>query len=363
MLVAFGIATTLFTCTQGNNGLRPLAQRINLNLGAAVQSGLVQQNADQGKYISAIRKNFTMIEPENDLKPPSLWLGVGQYNFSGSDSLINWALDNQLKVRGHVLVYADDGGYTIPGWLLSMENSISREQAKTMLHDYIFTVVGRYSGKIFAWDVINEAISDSPNSNPFNLRNSFWFRKLGKDFLVYAFQFAHQADPRCKLYYNDYNIESGGAKADHVFEIVSYLRSKRAQIDGIGLQFHWGSGDKPNPGDNTYGMLNRIRNRALKFMITELDLSVPVVNYSQSNPNFGLIPINSNDLLVQADTYKAFVKMVRSFDNCEGIQMWGVNDSHSWIPYFTGGNRGAALLLDGQFNLKPAYESFANALN
>ena len=245
-------------------------------------------------------------------------------------------MKHKLKVRGHVLVYAKDEGYTIPRWVLDMEKSITPEQAKAMLHDYIIDVAGRYKGKIIAWDVINEAIDDRPNDNPFNLRASFWFRKLGVDFLEYAFRFAHEADPKCKLYYNDYSVENGGKKGENLLKMADYLISKK--------------------------VLAEIQKRKLSFMMTELDLSMPIVRLPRNDPNFGLTPMDPQDLQRQAESYHAFIKMALSFKNCQGIQLWGINDAHSWIPGSTGGGRGAALLLDNDYKPKPAYEAFASAL-
>jgi endo-1,4-beta-xylanase len=356
----FGL--TVLAATQTSTGLRPLADKIRLNLGAAVQSDFLRSNIDDGKYQRAILENFTMIEPENDLKPPALWQGIGKYDFSKPDFLIEWAKKNKLKVRGHVLVYASDPGYTIPKWLLDMERDITPEQAKTMLHDYILAVAGRYKGKIIAWDVINEAIDDKPNTNPFNLRNSFWFRKLGVDFLTLSFQFAHEADPRCKLYYNDYSVENGGVKGENMLKMVDYLISKKAPIHGVGLQFHRWMVEKPVPGDKFHTMLAQIQNRKLKFQMTELDLSMPIVKAKRGDPTYGLIPVDSGDIAKQADSYRAFVKMALSFKNCDGIQLWGINDARSWIPNSTGGGRGAALLLDKDYQPKPAYDAFAEAL-
>ena len=343
-----------------SSGLRKRADQIPLNFGAAVDSGSVNSNVDSGQYRYGITNNFNMLEPENDLKPPSLWLGVNQYNFTNSDYLINWARSNGMKVRGHVLIYANDNGYTIPGWLLAMEPQISPKQALLMLRTYISTVVGRYKGQISFWDVINEAIDDSPSGLKFNLRNSFWYRKLGPDFIYYAFQAAHAADPACHLYYNDYNIEGGGGKADNLFNLVQYLQSKGAPINGIGLQYHMDRGTAPTPGDGYYQMISRIQSKGLTFMITELDLSMNVVSYPQSDPNWGCIPSNSDDLNTQANSYAAIMNMALSFPNCEGIQLWGVTDKHSWIPWFTGGSRGAALLLDKDYLPKTAYNSVAS---
>jgi endo-1,4-beta-xylanase len=348
---------------QQGPGLRAIVDQIPVNFGAAVSSDLVNSNVESGKYRQAIVKNFNLLEPENDLKPPALWQSPKRIDFTKSDYLINWAKSNNMKVRGHVLVYANDDGYTIPGWLLAMENQLSQKQALLMLKQYIYTVVGRYKGKISMWDVINEAIDDSANGRPYNLRNSFWYRKLGVDFLYYAFLYAHEADPACKLYYNEYNVEAGGQKADNMMNLIAHLRQKGAPINGVGLQFHRSVSDVPSPGDGYYRMIQRIRDQGLTFMITELDVSMPVVNLPSNDPNFGAIPLDSNDLTRQAQSYAAHIRMAMSFPNCEGIQLWGVTDKHSWIPWFTGGGRGAALLLDKDYLPKPAYTSVENIFN
>lgn len=346
----------------GSDGLRVLADRRRLTLGTAVQSDWVKNDIDGGEYRRAILNNFNMIEPENDLKPPAMWQGIGKIDFSKPDYLIDWARSNKLKVRGHVLVYAKDFGYTIPQWLLALEKEIDADRAKTILHDYITAVVGRYKGKIAMWDVVNEAIDDAPNDRPFNLHNSFWFRKLGPDFLVYAFQFAHEADPKCKLYYNDYSIETGGTKSENLFKLVDFLKSKGAPIDGIGLQFHRYAVEQPKPGDKFHEMLKQIQDRKLSFQVTEMDLSVPIQRFPRTDPSYGLVPANPDDVQQQANSYEAFMKLMLSFKNCAGIQLWGVTDKHSWIPDSTRGMRGAALLLDKDYKPKPAYSSVAQVL-
>ena len=360
--IGVGLGLALLQTSQEQIGLRPLAEKIRLNFGAAVRSDYLQQDLDSGQYRNSIIENYTMVEPENDLKPAAMWQGIGKIDFSKPDFLVNWALKNKLRVRGHVLLYARDDGYTIPKWLLNMEKDISKDQAKTILHDYIAAVVTQYKGKIFAWDVINEAIDDRPNANPFNLRNSFWYRKLGVDFLALAFRFAREADPNCKLYYNEYSIENGGLKSDNMLKMVDYLTSSGVPIDGIGLQFHRWMVEQPKPGDGFYKMLDEIRRRKLSFMMTELDLSMPVQKLPKTDLNYGLIPVDPNDIEKQADSYHAFVRMALSFRNCQGIQLWGINDRLSWIPDSNGGSRGAALLLDKDYKPKPAFSSFAAAL-
>lgn len=125
-----------------------------------------------------------------------------------------------------------------PAWLLKEESSITPEKAKQLLSDYIHTVVGRYRGKIPWWDVINEAIHDINTTNPFNLRDCFWLRKLGPDYLKYAFIFTHEADPDVKLYYNEYGNETIGIKATDTLDLVKWLRSEGAPIHDVGFQWH-----------------------------------------------------------------------------------------------------------------------------
>jgi endo-1,4-beta-xylanase len=108
-----------------------------------------------------------------------------------------------------------------PSWLLKEEPSITPGKAKQLLSDYIHTVVGRYRGKLAWWDVVTEAIDDDNNTNPFNLRDSFWLRKLGPDYVKYAFMFAHEADPNAQLHYNDYSLETKGLKATRTLNLVN----------------------------------------------------------------------------------------------------------------------------------------------
>lgn len=356
-MITVGIAALLFQSPFVP--LRQVADHSQFNLGSAVDAWALQGNLDGGAYEANIVREVNMVEPENDLKPPAIWTGPVQYNFANSDFLLGapgqtgWAGTNKLKVRGHVLVYARDDGYTIPGWLLASEISITPTQARTMLHDYITTLVGRYKGKIAIWDVINECIDDSPNGNPYNLRNSFWFRKLGPDFIVDAFKDAHAADPAAKLYINDYSIEGGGTKADELLNLVTYARSQGAPVNGIGLQYHIGLWASAQPGDGHYQMVQRIANLGLKFMVTELDVAIPVVNYPQTDPRFGLVASNPQDLVNQAALYGSVMKMCVSSKNCEGAQTWGFSDRLSWIPTFEYG-MGAALPFDGAYQPKAA---------
>ncbi len=358
------IASTLFAPLET---LRDAAGHHRLPIGSCVDVGSLKSNADGGRYADALAREMSLVEPENDLKPPALWKGIGNYDFTNADYLLGapgetgWAQRHKLKVRGHVLVYARDEGYTIPRWLLDQESSISPEQAKAILHDYILAVAGRYRGKIAMWDVINEAIDDQPNDRPFNLRDSFWYRKLGADFAVWAFKFAHEADPKAELYYNEYSVENGGRKTDSMLALVDFIRKQGAPITGVGLQYHTVLGEHVAPGDGHYGLVKQLADRKFAFMITELDLGIPVKPFPRTDPSFGIVPANPADLEAQADRYAAIFRMALGAKNCHGVQMWGITDRHSWIPGFSR-DRGAALLLDADYKEKPAYVAVRGVL-
>src|SRR5690606_3202536 len=111
----------------------------------------------------------------------------------------------------------------------------SKDSLLNRLRDHIHTVVKRYKGKIYAWDVVNEAIDDNPANY---LRPSEWLKICGEDYIAKAFIYAHEADPDAQLYYNDYNTERP-EKRDRIFKLLKQLKDQGVPIHGVGLQGHW----------------------------------------------------------------------------------------------------------------------------
>jgi len=91
-------------------------------------------------------------------------------------------------------------------------------------------VVGRYRGRIYAWDVVNEAIADDGT-----LRDTVWLRNIGPEYIELAFRWAHEADPQALLFYNDYGAEDIGVKSNAVYNLVKRLLEKDVPIHGVGL--------------------------------------------------------------------------------------------------------------------------------
>lgn len=358
--------TLLPALALANADLRPLADQQKFTLGCAVPIENIRNNVDDGKFVDTLRRNFNLVEPENDFKPPAIWTGPREYNFKTTDFLLGepgkkgWAQDNKMKVRGHVLVYASDGGYTLPDWLRQKGADLSKEEAAQLLKDYIKTVVGRYKGKIAMWDVINEAIEDRPNSNPFNLRNSYWFRKLGPEFMVMAFKWAREADPKAELYYNDYGVESGGRKGQNLLDLVKWLKEQGAPITGVGLQYHLVADMKVKPDGPFYKYVDSIANLGLDYMVTELDVAIPMKNLPTSDPARGRVPAEQTDIHRQAEVYGDVFRMARDTRRCRGINIWGLSDGHSWIPGFSRGRNGLATIFDFDFYAKPAHQAIVD---
>ena len=371
ILIAFVGVACVFSCLalKPAGGLRELAQKRGLTLGTAVPVRLLREDADGGKYREATVANFNLIELENEFKPPAVWTGPREYKFTDTDYVLGepgkdgWAQRNNLKVRGHVLVYASDNGYTLPKWLKDSEKDLSKEQASQLLHDYILAVAGRYRGKIAMWDVVNEAIDDRPNTNPFNLRDSLWFRKLGPEFLVLAFKWAREADPKAELYYNDYGIESGGRKGQNALDLAKWLKEQGAPITGVGLQYHLVAKMTVEPGDGHYQYLEAIEKLGLDHMVTELDVAVQAKPAPAGDPTRGMLAEDPADLDRQAKVYADVFQMVLQSKRSRGINIWGLTDGYSWIPGFSQGRNGLATLFYKDYSAKPAYRAVESVLS
>ena len=334
-------------------GLRASSSIRQLNFGAAASIKNLKMNIDSGQFNSYIKKNYHLIVPENDLKPQKLWRSENNYNWKDSDWLLGatpestgWAQTNSMQIRGHTLVWATDK--RIPKWLLQQESSITSNKAKLLLSNYIHAVVGRYRGKISSWDVINEAIEDGQNNErPFNMRNCFWYRKLGRDFVKHAFIFAHQADPETQLYYNDYGIERIGLKANRTLELITWVKSQGATIHGVGMQWHVGLWARIRLGDQYYTNAQRFIDNGFDFIVSELDVAIPVKGDNPQDPK---------DLERQGLVYRSLVKYALHFSpRCRGFITWGFTDRYSWIPAFSDYRKGFALPTDRNYQPKLAY--------
>ncbi len=332
-------APNLQMATRTSTALRDSAGPSGLLVGAAADPDLLSNTS----YAQALGREFDLIVPGNDLKFAETEPAPHQFSFCEGDRLAAYARANGMKLRGHTLVWALD----LPNWLTS--GSYSGAEAASILQGHINTVMGHFKSELVDWDVVNEAISDGP---PYGLAPSYWLTKLGLDYVDKAFQWAHAADPNAKLFYNDYGGEGLGGKSDAIYNFVRGMLSRGVPINGVGLQMHLTLDDAPSQSDISTNIA-RLGALGLEVHVSEMDVRLPVDSNGVAS---------AADLASQARIYQDVFAACQANSNCTAFLTWGITDRYSWIPSVYP-RYGAGLLLDRQYNPKPAYRSLSAALH
>jgi endo-1,4-beta-xylanase len=194
-------------------------------IGAALnEAAFTGQNTNA---VALIKTQFNTISPENVLKWESIHPKPDQYDFSAADRYVEFGQKNKMFIVGHTLVWHNQ----TPKWVFQDDqgNPVDRDTLLKRMHDHISTVVGRYKGKIGGWDVVNEALNEDGT-----LRESPWKKIIGEDYLLKAYQFAHEADPQAELYYNDYSLENA-PKQNGAVALIKKLQAQGVPITAVGL--------------------------------------------------------------------------------------------------------------------------------
>ncbi|MBC7400648.1 MAG: endo-1,4-beta-xylanase [Mucilaginibacter sp.] len=317
-------------------------------IGVAVSVKNVLDKNDQAFIV----KHFNSITTENAMKMGAVHPLENRYYWKDADSIVNFAIKNKLKIRGHNLCWHQNA----PNWLFYDEqhNLVSKEVLLARLKDHIFNVVGRYKGKIYAWDVVNEAVDDDDRQF---LRNSLWYQIAGEDFIVKAFEYAHEADPKAILFYNEYSTEKPG-KRERVYKLLKKLVDAKVPINAIGIQAHY-SIYTPSPQD-LITSIEKFASLGLKVQITELDMSVfngKELSLSVKPEEAGMLPPAIEQQ--QADRYAEIFKVFRDYKNViTGVTFWNLSDKDSWLDNFPVKERKSyPLLFDTNNQPKKAYWS------
>jgi endo-1,4-beta-xylanase len=298
-----------------------------------------------------IVEQFNSMTPENAMKMGPIHPKENEYFWSHADSIVAFAQHNNLKLRGHTLCWHSQ----TPKWLFTDEKgvTVSKEVLLKRLKDHITAVVTRYKGKVYAWDVVNEAISDKPDEF---LRNSEWLKICGEEYITKAFQYAHEADPNALLFYNDYN-EINPVKREKIFKLVKSLKDAGVPIHGIGLQGHWALNEPSRSQlDST---LTRFSELGLKIQITELDISVYPKEHTARERKAEDYDSNftKEKEAKQIEVYKMCFELFRKHkDAISGVTFWNISDRHSWLDNFpVRGRKDYPLLFDKDLKPKKAY--------
>lgn len=316
VLLVSGTATAAPDTVQATT-LGAQAAQSGRYFGAAVAGGKL----GDGTYAGILDREFNAVTPENEMKWDTIERSRGSFNFAPADQIVNHAAAHGQRMRGHTLVWHSQ----LPGWVSSITDAAT---LTSVMNNHITQEMAHYKGRIYAWDVVNEAFADGGSGTH---RASVFQNVLGDGFIETAFRTARTADPAAKLCYNDYNIEDwSAAKTQGVYRMVRDFRSRGVPIDCVGFQAHFGTGGPPASFQTTLANFAAL---GVDVQITELDIAqAPATAY--------------------ANTVRACLNVAR----CTGITVWGIRDSDSWR---SGEN---PLLFDGSGTKKAAYNAVLTAL-
>jgi endo-1,4-beta-xylanase len=355
---------------------------VNYPVGAAIEAdSLIGTGAD------LLRKHYSSITAENAMKPDTVWpnapgtsgataMPAAAPNFAPADALVCFAFNNGIQVRGHTLLWHR----TAPDWFFTGDQGAPanyRALVQQRLHDYIFAVVQHFPN-VYAWDVVNEVASDTPNAaNPYRT-DSPWYRAYsvggldGAQYVRDAFTFAAQArnfigrnSTSMKLMINDYSTENAGKRAN-VLAIVRDLQNAGVPIDGVGHQFHLQLGADVGQVTAALAAVEAMPGNLVN-QVTELDVSIyadPGSCYSaQTIPpclaDYGTNPPAS----VLSDQARLYRALFNAFNrpSVTSITTWGIADNHTWLNGYPVTRTNRPLLFDTVGDPKAAFWAVVDA--
>ena len=315
------------------------------------------------KADSLVKKHFNSIVAENCMKSEVIHPEENRYDFTLADEFVNYGEENNMFIIGHCLIWHSQ----LSPWFCvdSLGNNVSPEVLKQRMKDHIYTIVGRYKGRIHGWDVVNEAFEGDGS-----YRNSKFYQILGEEYIPLAFQYAHEADPDAELYYNDYGMQDAGRR-DGVVRMTNDLKNRGLRIDAIGMQGHMGL-DYPTITDYEKSM-NAFAGTGAKIHITEWDMTaLPTVNMganiadraeyeSSLNPYPETLP-DSVAQLWNARMRDFFELFMKHSDVVERVTVWGVSDGDSWKNNWPiRGRKEYPLIFDRDYQPKPFIQEMLSA--
>ena len=316
---------------QSSTPLRTLASARNFMIGAAANPGILQNNAP---YANIVKTEFNVVTPGNAMKMDALQPTEGTFSYADADSLVNFAMTNNMKVHGHVFVWHSQ----YPGWL----NSKTKNRATFLpiMENHIMNVAQHFGTNVYAWDVVNEAIEDNGT-----LRSSIWSQAIGSDFIDQAFLYARQyTPPGTVLIYNDYNVETINVKSNYMYTMVQSMKARNIPIDAVGLQMHIHVWDAPTY-EEVRSNIARFAALGVKVYITEMDVAL--------GTTYPALP-TAAQLDQQKQIYAYVTKACLDTPGCDYLTAWGVTDGDSWLNGFLGDYQ-HPMLFDRNYAKKPAY--------
>jgi endo-1,4-beta-xylanase len=319
-------------------------------IGTALNTQQIEEKDTSAAKLVPVQ--FNAATPENIMKAEIIHPQWDKYNFDLADKMIEYGKKHNILINGHTLVWHSQ----LPAFARNIKDV---DSFKTFFNDHITTIASRYNGKIYSWDVVNEALEEDGS-----MRKSVFLNKLGENFVTEAFRLAQKAAPNTELYYNDYNIEQPKKRAGAI-AIIKKIQAAGVRIDGVGIQGHWHLNKIPLK-DIEESILE-FSALGIKVMFTELDIEVLQRNFQgadvsqrvSSNPalNPYVNGLRDSVQLQLANDYESLFKLfLKHKDKVTRVTFWGVADGNSWLNGWpVRGRTNYPLLFDRQYKPKPAY--------
>ncbi|MGB8534950.1 MAG: endo-1,4-beta-xylanase, partial [Acidobacteriaceae bacterium] len=226
------------------------------------------------------RRECGILVCETETKWMALRPNPKEYTFYQADRMVDWARDNNMLMRGHTLLWNQPQWF--PKWLVNYDfGTRPATEAERLLREHITTVCTHFGTRIFAYDVVNEAVDEFTGE----IIETVFTKYLGPEAIDICFDAAHKAAPHAKLVYNDFvSWGAGHAKyREGVLRLLSRLKANKAPVDVLGVQSHIGQDFSPDSlGSNTFNAadeavwkqyLDAASSMGLRLAITEFDVS------------------------------------------------------------------------------------------
>ncbi len=331
-VVALALATAVSSTAPAvaganSDSLRSAARGSGVRIGTAVDMSALASDAD---YRAMVATEFDSVTAENVMKWEAVEPEQGRYDWAAADRLVDFAKANGQVVRGHTLVWHSQN----PSWLT--EDAFTPAQLRQILRDHIKTQVRHFKGRVYQWDVVNEVFNEDGT-----LRDTIWLRALGPGYIADAFRWAHEADPKAKLYLNDYNNEGVNAKSDAYYALTKQLRSQGVPIHGYGMQGHLGV-QYGFPG-SVFDNVRRFDALGVQTAFTEVDVRM-------------ILPVDATKEQAQAYGFSTLLQACLLARHCVSYTVWGFTDRYSWVPGVFDG-QGSATPYTEALQPKPAREA------
>ena len=312
-------------------------------MGAAISTFQVGDRSPETREL--LLKHFNAISPDNELKPEILHPRPDVWNFQRADAFCQFGKENGMWILGHTLCWHNQTPAFF--WTRPDGQTMSKDEIFESVRSYVETVCTHFLGKVDAWDVINEIVSEDGG-----YRDLGWVHALGADpavvdeFVKHVFRCAEKYAPGTELYYNEFNCWRP-SKLAGIVRLVKMLQADGIRIDGVGIQAHWGLGYPKN--EYVVDAIEQLAALGVKVNISELDVDVlpiskdaQVIGRSLRDPQYQLeefeafldpykegLPEEVEDQL--AARYEELFRIFYEHrDQISRVTFWGTHDGTSW---------------------------------